>query len=77
MKIASKPVYVKTVTLVKKQCSFCFCFMCFPPPYFWCVLVLYPNTGPWHPNSTLFVLPYELRKFTYDVVARCLAGVYF
>jgi len=35
------------------------------------VLVLSPDTGPWLPFS-LFVLPYELGNFLYEVVFRCL-----
>jgi len=39
----------------------------------WIVYVFFcPKTGPWHPNSSLFVWPYELGNFTYEVVSRCL-----
>jgi len=34
------------------------------------LLVLCPKTGPWYPNSPLFVLLYELGNFSYEVVSR-------
>jgi len=44
------------------------------------VLVLCPKTGPWHPNSSLFVLPYEYRvtERKNDLMneSRCLSDVW-
>jgi len=37
-----------------------------------CVLVLCPKTGPWHPNSSLFALPYKLGNFIYGLLSHCL-----
>jgi len=36
-----------------------------------CVTIFCSKIGPWHPNSALFILPYELGNFTYQVVSHC------